>query len=260
MSILVVCTGCKKSFQVADKFAGKSGPCPKCKAIIKVPAKGQEVQIHGGEEFGRGGRDAAGQLVLKPIARRQIKFNPTIAAAIGGAALAVLVVAWIGGSAGAFTNVVGAGLGLLVISPVLVLAAYTFLYDDELEPYRGKELYLRAAACSAAYIVLWGIFAYVKDAVTPNEPQTMTTATTTDNTTTFSMTTEEKTTTTLPPWSLFLAAPFLVVGGIAAWASLDLEPTNGFFHYTFYLLVTIILRWAAGLGWVWQVVPPSSGA
>ena len=41
MSIIVVCPGCKKSFKVSDKYAGKSGACPNpdCKATIKVPRK-----------------------------------------------------------------------------------------------------------------------------------------------------------------------------------------------------------------------------
>ncbi len=52
--------------------------------------------------------------------------------------------------------------GLLVISPVLVLAAYTFLRDDELEPYRGRELYIRITTCAAVYLILWAGLAYVK--------------------------------------------------------------------------------------------------
>ena len=46
-------------------------------------------------------------------------------------------------------------IGLLLVSPVLVVAAYTFLRDDELEPYRGLPLLIRSAACAAAYAVLW---------------------------------------------------------------------------------------------------------
>jgi hypothetical protein len=36
-------------------------------------------------------------------------------------------------------------------------------------------------------------------------------------------------------------------------ACLDLEYGNGFFHYAFYLLVTVLLRWLAGMGWVWEI-------
>ena len=37
MAIAVICPGCKASFRVSDKFAGQTGPCPKCKAPDKEP-------------------------------------------------------------------------------------------------------------------------------------------------------------------------------------------------------------------------------
>jgi hypothetical protein len=226
MPILVVCQNCKKSFQVNEKFAGKSGPCPKCKATIKVPEKAQEVKVHGGEDFATGGRNAAGKLVLKPIVREQTKFRPAMAGAIGGVCLAVIVLAWLGGRIGLFGNIVGAGIGLLLVSPLLVMAAYTFLYDDELEPYRGMALYARVAACAATYMLLWAAFAYLRGVVRPQE---------------------------MEAWMwVVIAPPFFVVGTLAGWFSFDLEPTNGFFHYTFYLLVTMILGWLAGMGWPWM--------
>mgnify|MGYP000896189276 CR=1 FL=1 len=64
MAILVVCSGCRARFQVSDQFAGKSGPCPKCKAVIKIPtAKEAEVKFHGVASFSKGGRDAEGKLI-----------------------------------------------------------------------------------------------------------------------------------------------------------------------------------------------------
>ncbi|MEC8508925.1 MAG: MJ0042-type zinc finger domain-containing protein, partial [Planctomycetota bacterium] len=35
MSIRVTCPGCHARFNVSDQFAGKSGPCPKCKKTIQ---------------------------------------------------------------------------------------------------------------------------------------------------------------------------------------------------------------------------------
>jgi hypothetical protein len=223
MSILVVCPGCKKSFQVKDQFAGKSGPCPKCKAIIHVPKKSEEVKIHGGEDFSRGGRDAAGQLVLKPIARKQVRFEPVVTAAVAGSTVCLLAVTWAAGSLIQRFWAVRA-IGLLVLSPVLVIAAYTFLRDDELEPYRGLPLAVRSTACAAAYAVLWALLAYVLGVIQPGIEIYL--------------------------WIL-IAIPPLVLGSLAAWLSLDLEPTSGFFHYGFYLLVTMALGWVGGLGWVW---------
>ena len=223
MSILVVCPGCKKSFQVNDKFAGKSGPCPKCKATIRIPAKTEEVKIHTPEEFASGGRSTTGKLVTKPIARAQVKIEPVMAAAVGAAIVCVLLLTWFGG--GLLQIYPLRGFALLIVSPVLVLAAYTFLRDEELEPYRSRELYIRAAACGATYVLLWAIFAYVRAVIRPED---------------------------LWQW-FFMAPPFLVLGSLTAWVSLDLEPGNGFFHYTFYLLVTMLLGWIGGLGWIWDV-------
>jgi hypothetical protein len=57
-------------------------------------------------------------------------------------------------------------------------------------------------------------------------------------------------------WSwLFVAPPFLIMGGLTALACFDLDFGNGIFHYAFYVLVTILLCWVAGMGWVWQQPP-----
>ena len=76
MSIIVVCTECRKSFKVGDKFAGKSGPCPNCKHTIRVPEKSEEVKVHVPEQFAGGGRSKTGKLITKPIVRTNAKFNP----------------------------------------------------------------------------------------------------------------------------------------------------------------------------------------
>ncbi len=234
MPIAVICPGCRKTFHVGDQFAGKSGPCPKCKTVIKVPAATAEVKVHAPGDFSSGGRTAGGKLALKPIARKQIKLQPVAAAIVAAASLAMIVAARLGGKIGllsldSWRGYCGVTVALAIISPALVVAAYSFLRDDELEPYRGKSLCLRAAACSLGYMVLWGVFGYV-----------------TGN---FQM--EE-----LWSWA-FVAPPFFVVGSLAAYAALDLEFSSSFLLYCFYVLITIFLRWVAGMGWVWNIVPPS---
>ena len=92
MAILVVCPGCKKSFNVDDKFAGKTGPCPKCKTKITIPEKQAEVKVHAPEEFSGGGRGVTGKLALKPIARNEARLKPAMMAVIGG--VVVAAVAW----------------------------------------------------------------------------------------------------------------------------------------------------------------------
>jgi len=233
MSILVVCHKCRKSFKVSDKFAGQKGPCPNCKAPIQVPKKEDEVKIHGAEGFTDGGRSTTGKLLTKPIARQQTKLQPVVAVAVAGAVLVVLLVAWLGGFAGFFvrqggeTDLIVCTIALLLITPPLALAAYTFLRDeDELEPYRGTALYVRSGICAAAYLILWAIFAYVS--------------------TTGLLTGE------IWEWA-FVAPPLLALGALVALSCFDLEFGNAFFHYAFYLLVVLILRWIAGMPWIWVI-------
>ena len=38
MAIAVLCPGCKSQFTVSDQYAGRTGPCPKCKKSITIPA------------------------------------------------------------------------------------------------------------------------------------------------------------------------------------------------------------------------------
>jgi hypothetical protein len=92
MAIPVICPGCKKSFNVSDKFAGKQGPCPQCKTLIKVPEKSEEVVLHAPEGFGP--KDTKGRAVLKPIARKETKVSPLLTAIILVTGVVVLAVAW----------------------------------------------------------------------------------------------------------------------------------------------------------------------
>jgi hypothetical protein len=226
MSIIIVCPGCRKRYAVNEKFAGKTGHCPNCKHPIRVPAPPAEFKVHTPEEFADGGRSTTDMPVLKPIAREQTKFNPLAAAGIACAATAIFAAAFLGGNIGLLNNhgfFVAAGLA--IISPLLALAGYSFLYDDELEPYKGNSLYIRSAICGLSYALLWGAFAYVSDIVLTGEV-----------------------------WNwVFVAPPFFAAGTMIAVTTFDLEYGNGFFHYSFYLLVIILLRWTAGLGWIWDI-------
>ena len=192
-----------------------------------------EVKVHDPGDFSRGGRTASGKLALKPIARKQIKFQPVAAAIVAGASLAIILAAWVGGKIGllnlnGWRGYAAVTLALAIISPALVVAAYSFLRDDELEPYRGKSLYLRAALCALGYIVLWGVFGYVTGCFPMEE---------------------------LWSWA-FVAPPFFVVGSLGAYGALDLEFGGSFLLYSFYVLITIFLRWVAGMGWVWNIAAP----
>src|SRR5262245_48396622 len=94
MPIPVICPNCHARFSVSEKFAGKEGPCPKCKGKIKVPALDEQVVVHAPEEFAGGGKDSKGRPTLKPIARKEAKITPVMIVGIVAALLATVAVAW----------------------------------------------------------------------------------------------------------------------------------------------------------------------
>ena len=223
MSISVTCPNCLKRFQVSDKYAGKSGPCPNCKKTLKVPDKSEEVVVHAPEAFEHGGRGIDGKLALKPIDREETKITPLLIVSIAVAVVLVFVAAFVG--RGLFqANIIFSAVGLLLISPPTALAAYSFLRNDDLEPYRGTALYVRSLICGVAYVVLWGVFIYALHHF--DNPELLT-------------------------WAM-LVAPVLVAGTAVAYFALDLEPGNAFCHYAFYLFVTNLLYWVVWYKWIWQ--------
>ena len=224
MSIIVVCPGCLKSFKVSDKFAGKTGPCPNCKRTLQVPTKESEVKVYTPEAFAGGGKSAAGKLITKPIARVNARLKPVTTAILGATVVGVLLVTWIGGQARWFDDRIGSTLGLLVISPFLAFAAYEILRDDEFEPYRGRPLYLRSAGCALAYVSLWGVFAVLSPHIVTGEV-----------------------------WNWFFVLPFIAIGALAPMGAFDFEFGDGVFHYTSYLVVTLLLRWVAGMQPIWNM-------
>lgn len=225
MPISVVCPGCHTRFQVSDRFAGKTGGCPKCKTPIRVPTKEEEVTVHAPEEFSGGGRGASGRLALKPLPRLETKLTPLLATIILSAVLGVMLLAWLAGPMLEQSPFLRA-IGLILVSPTLVWAGYTFLRDQEREAYQGQSLYLRVGIASLSYIILWGMFAHLSDYMVLDQA-----------------------------WSwLIFGAPFVVVGAVTAYSCFDLDFGTGAFHYGFYVLVTVILRWCAGMGWIWQPI------
>jgi hypothetical protein len=231
MSIIVVCPGCLKSFKVSDKFAGKSGPCPNCKRTLQVPTKESEVKIHAPEAFAGGGKSTTGKLITKPIAHVNARLKPVATTVLAASVVIALVVTWVLGNAGLFDServglfhaVVTAAVGLLVISPPLAIAGYEMLRDDELEPYRGRSLYLRAAACGWAYSSLWGLFAILSPYIVTGEV-----------------------------WNWFFVPPFILIAALVPMGAFDLEFGDGMFHCGFYLVATLLLRWTAGMPPIWK--------
>jgi predicted Zn finger-like uncharacterized protein len=213
MPIEVFCPGCKTRFKVSEKFAGKKGPCPKCKTVITVPEKAEEVVVHAPEQFGP--KNAAGVGVLKPITRKDAKVSPLVVVGIVSGIILVLVVAmllrgledkspWM------------LGICTFLLAPPLVLGGYTFLRDDEFEPYRGLSLIVRVLICSVMYAALWGAYAWLPSLAL-----------------------------NLIHLELFhllvIVPPLVVAGAFTAVYTLDLEFTDAMIHYALYVLVTVVL-------------------
>lgn len=230
MAIFVVCPGCRKRFQVSERFAGRTGPCPQCKTPIHIPTPAEEVKIVEPDQVGpAGGSPAKLARLAKPIARREVQFQWKTAAAIAGGGLAVLLLAFLVRGVLVRSLIVRA-VGLLLVSPPLVIGGYAFLHDDELEPYRGRALWVRSTILAVMHAALWGVAYLVLGSGWVGELWT---------------------------W-LVVVPPFLVAGALAAQACLDMEFGSAFFLYCFYLLTTIVLGWAGGLGWPWQVPEATS--
>ena len=223
MAIQVICHGCHAKFQVSDKFAGKKGPCPKCKAEITVPEKNEEVVIHAPEEFGSGGQDAQGRMVLKPIARKQTKISAIFVGTIVAVCIVVFIVAALLGNS--FQGEIPfflLALGAVGFAPPLTYAGYSFLRDDELEPYRGRALAIRVAICSLIYALLWFLFkAAIAMFLLDSQPEL---------------------------WHLLLfIPPIVLIAIVTTFACFDFDFTSGFIHYGLYLLVTVLLRLTMGM-------------
>jgi len=220
MPIQVVCKGCHARFQVSEKFAGKKGPCPKCKIEITIPKPSEEVKIHAPESFGP--KDAKGRPTLKPLRRVDAKFNPMVALGIGAGVICVFFIALVlRGSIEDKTQfplwILAAGA--IVLAPPLVYGGYAVLVGggDDLAPHTGTSLWIRVAICSAVYALIWGLVFVVNSYVFDSEG--------------FSL-----------PVLAVIVPLMMAAGAGAAFASLDLEFLNGLFHYGFYLVVTILLR------------------
>ena len=223
MDISVICASCHARFKVSEKYAGQTGPCPKCKKPIRIPEKSEEIVIHAPDEFGP--KDSSGRGVLKPLEREEANTSPVMIVSIVASILAVLVAAFVigktfgGTEAGVPTWILAAGAVLL--GPPLAVAGYALLRDSELEPFRGVALWTRAAACGLVFAVLWGAYYYVKVQVFESDIEVF--------------------------HVVFIAPVMLAIGGLASMASLDLEYMNGVMHCGIYVLITGMLRMLMGM-------------
>jgi cation transport ATPase len=227
MPIQVTCPNpkCLTRFKVADKFAGQKGPCPKCKTVITIPKKEEEVVIHAPEHSEAGAVGTGGRHVLKTYKRKDTRFQPLVFTAVIGFVLVALLVALVLRSTGdveMWMLVAGA----VILGPSLAWAGYPFLRDAELEGYQGTPLIIRSLACGLVYALLWGVYVFVGNQLWGADAMRS----------------------GLEIYQLvIMAAAVLGIGTFAAYVSLDLEPGSAFFHAAMYFAVTVILRLVAGL-------------
>jgi hypothetical protein len=216
MSIQVICPNvkCRERFVVSDKFAGQTGPCPKCKTPIRIPKLEEQVKIHAPEDAGP--KDASGKLVLKPIARKDAQFSIILAVIIG-----VMVLVSVGTSIGLGVAYQGnppwwiLAPGAVLLAIPLAYGGYAFLRDDELEPYSGQSLMVRAIISSFIYAAIWGIFAVLRLVVFPEGINLMVLA--------------------------FIALPLVAIGTVTAYGALDLSFGSAALHFGLYAIFTLAL-------------------
>lgn len=221
MAIQVICPGCHQRFSVSDKFAGQKGPCPKCKKEIEIPAAGDDVKVHAPEGFGP--KDSQGRQVLKPIFREETKISSVQLVGIIGSIVVVLVVAMVirmqAYPVADFPVFLLIG-GAVLLGPALAYAAYTFMRDQETEPFRGQELMIRVAICGLLYAATWGVYFLIGLADVE-----------------ISMTA-----------SIVGIVIMIGLGGGIAFVSFDMDYLMGTMHYGLFLIACIVLRCIVGLG------------
>lgn len=219
MAINVVCPGCQSRFAVSEKFAGKTGPCPKCKQPITIPTPAaKEVVIHEPEPAIP---TAPGSKPVTIPFRRVDKPVTTLTwVLLGAGAVVTMVTAWMIGRSWQPDPppdwLLACG-GYLVAIPCVALG-YAAIRDRELEPYQGLGLLTRVAICAAVYGSIW-----LAKGVLPAES-------------------------TAEMWQwLYLGPLFVFPGALAAYAAFDFDWGAATLHFSFYGLVTALLRWLAGL-------------
>ena len=221
MAISVVCTKCQARFNVSDKFAGQTGPCPKCKQPIKIPKATGDVTIH--EPSKATESSQSGHMPTAPIVFKEESFSPISVTILLVAGVLLLFGAYASGRVfkvetgqPAIPFLLQALTAFFVAIPCAKVG-YTVMRDKELEPYRGRPLAIRVLVCSMVYAALW----YVRGTIGIDSPE-------------------------IWQWT-FLAPVFLFMGGLTAVLSFDIDWGVGVSHYFFYVILIALVRYLAGL-------------
>jgi hypothetical protein len=157
MPIRVTCTKCHARFNVSEKFAGKEGPCPKCKTKIRVPLPTEEVQISAPKS--KGPTDTQGKAIIDPIMRKDTVLSTLQIVLLAVGIISFLVVALVMQfMIKDWNTTVGwalLGVGALAVAAPIIFIAYAIFRDQEREGYSGSDLWRRVAICAVVYAVAW---------------------------------------------------------------------------------------------------------
>ncbi len=221
MSIRVTCPGCRTRFNVSDQFAGREGPCPKCKAKIHIPDKSEEVVIHGPSPTAS--KESKGAAISKPIFRQEMVISPVLWTVIVGVIITLFALALV--LRFQIADKVNFPLWMLIVGSLIVAvpavyAAYGMLRDSDLGAFFGKDLWIRICICAAFYAALWLAMPTAQYVLHGYDTLT---------------------------WSLAMAA-MIGIGGAVAMSVLDFDYIVGVLHYGMYLGCTLLLRWVTGVG------------
>ena len=222
MSIRVTCIKCHTRFNVSDKFAGKKGPCPKCKTTIKIPDKDEQVVVHEPEISGP--KSITGEAILNPIRRKEVKLTSVHITLVVSLLVLFLICALV--FRFMLTNKFEfpswiLWISSIAIAPPICFAGYFMLRDQELSGYIGKELWVRILICSAIYALLWIAMPVGKYAFSDNYET--------------------------GSWIMALII-MAAGGGVAGIACFDLDYLMGVVHYGLYLGFCLVGRLIAGIG------------
>lgn len=216
-TIRVTCPGCHTRFNVSDKFAGKEGPCPKCKKTITIPAAEEKVVIH---EQDKGPKDSSGKKLSKPIARSETNLSTVHLVLIFGSILlffiGALMLRFVGLDEG--TQNIVLYVGAVIVAIPVAYAAYTFLRNQEAGSFLGQELWMRVVICGLLYAALWLFMPMFGFMFPGNELG-----------------------------AIFALAAMIAAGAAIGMLGFDLEYLMGILHYGMYLGCCLIGRLLVGI-------------
>lgn len=221
MPIHVICTGCHKRFTSPDRFAGKRGPCPHCKTIILVPLVEDQLVIHEPEDAQAKGED--GRSVLKPLSREPEGFSRLQMGLTVTGILFVLLITillrWTIDDPATFPRGLLA-VGLVLLALPISIGGYLFLREEEMGTFPRSAMLIRTGICAIAYCLVWLIYAFLPGFMDMADS---------------------------PVIHVAVGTICLLLAGIAPWAALDFDYTNGLLHCGFHVVVTVTLCFIMGI-------------